>query len=352
MNTNKEYVDATIKVLHDNPEWENIYERYATELENNKEKYKKNSSCFRVKSPLVVYSSIGKVKTEVGTSRFDLRYAGQSVGEICVNTNNPKGNPHVKLNVSKAQSDYARDKFDFNESIEIKGKDWESSQEAKAFRHFYSQLESTNLTKIKSPEHRIESYLLQEFSKKTRADNKKLCNIQPVRLGGKFFQLTTPLKASTHVPTISLDSSKKGAKEGAAGGGIDILARVKHANNEHRFAIIELKDENKESESQKVAMFQAITYATFVAHLLRSKSGRKWWNFFRDQENKKPVDNHIHLDVVTLMPLDGKSEEGEMAEIEVPGLNVTLHPYTLYYQVDKDGNPSSFQGTLTEVLQK
>ena len=342
MKTNREYINATIEELQNNPEWESIYDRYANELTINSKRYSEKAKLFQVNRPIVVYSSLGNVKTNSKTATFDLRFAGQSIGRIEVDKDN-----EVKLFVSESQAEYAKENFEFTDSQTLKGVLWKESKEAKRFRQFYYNLESTSSVKIKSKEHRIESMLLKEFSKTSRKE-KLLCNIQPIRLGGKFFQLKTPLKASTHNPNISLTKNKNGA----TGGGVDILARVKHSHVDYRIAIIELKDENKEAESQEAAMFQAMTYATFIAKLLRSKSGVKWYNIFRPSKKDKPLKDNIDIDVVTLMPMDGKSHEGELDTIHIASLDVTLHPYTLYYRSDKDGNPSSFEGTLTDALLK
>jgi hypothetical protein len=346
--TNIEIIRETSKVLLKNKAWEGIYERYAKEIIKNKKKYGSNSRLFQVNSPLLVYSSIGKVISNANTTAYDLRFAGQSVGLIEVNKKK-----EVRLTVSAGQAKYAKEKFGFSESKELKRVDWTHDKDAISFRRFYLNNESTNEVVIKSPEHRIESELLKEFSKETRKEDKHLCNIQPVRLGGKFFQLTTPLKGSTHVPTLSLTENEKGA----TGGGIDILARIKHSAFKSRYAIIELKDENKDNEPQSETMQQALIYATFMAHLFRSKSGKYWWYLMKNKPltddgfNNINVPDHIDLDVITLMP-EGSSGEGDLSTIELKDLNVTLHPYTLYYKTDKKGNPCEFVGTLVGELQK
>jgi hypothetical protein len=272
---------------------------------------------------------------------FDLRFAGQSVGMLRVNKEN-----QVKLLVSDKQAQYAKDHFHFESSKELKGKgaDWRTDKDANSFRLFYYDQKSTEQIAIKSEEHRIENFMLSEFSKQTRKQEKKLCNIQPIRLGGKFFQLTTPLAGSTHEPSFSINE-----KNGATGGGIDILARVKHAPFKSRIAIIELKDENNPNEPQELVMQQALIYATFIAHLLRSKSGEKWWRIFRENYNEGIIPTHLNLDVVSLMP-KGISSEGDLTTIELEELNTSLNLYTLYYTTDNEGNPKEFSGTLKEAL--
>lgn len=335
--TNEEIVTKAKQLLEKEENrqiWEKAYKQYAVGIIKNSSAYKDNAKLFQVNKPLVAYTSISKVTSNGKTTNYDLRFAGQSVGEVLVN------NGEVFLHVSKPQAERAKKDFGFIESKAFKD-EWHS-KDAINFRSFYNTKKSTDKTKVHSKEHRIESFLLKEFSK-TSSENKKLCYIQPVKLGGNFFfQQATPLQASDHKPSFS----------GATGGGIDILARVTHRNGKSRIAIIELKDENKRSESQKDVMTQALTYATFVAYLLRSESGRDWWNIFRENfKEEKDVPEKIDLDVITLMP-EGTSEEGDLAEIRIPEVNATLHLYTLYYTKDANGNPDSFSGTLIKDIKE
>ncbi len=226
------------------------------------------------------------------------------------------------------------------DSDEVK---WDSV-DAKNFRKHFKSVKSSS----HSPEHKIEQFLLSEFSKRTRASKKKLCSIQPVRLGGLFFQMPTPIKASDHNKDI--DYSKQ------YGGGIDILARIKDENNNAKLAIMELKDENKQSEPQKEVMWQALAYATFIAYLLRSKSGTFWWEkVFGFKKGSLLKDKPVEIIVATIMPImrgQEGTEEGELDEIPVNGLNVNLIPRTLYFNKDENenGNPTSFYGTLKDNL--
>ena len=85
------------------------------------------------------------------------------------------------------------------------------SVEAKEFRKYYK----SHPEKQGHQEHKYENQLLVEFFKEH--SDKSLCGIQPVTIGDSdlFFQLTTPLTAST-------SEIKYAPKKG---GGIDILAR-------------------------------------------------------------------------------------------------------------------------------
>lgn len=96
-------------------------------------------------------------------------------------------------------------------------------------------------------------------------------------------------------------------------------------------------------------MFQALAYATFVACLLRSGRGKEWWQILRNSKREADVPEDLHLDVVTLMP-KGNSQEGSLTPIKIDNF-VTLHPYTLYYELNKDETEiKDFTGTLKDDL--
>ena len=49
----------------------------------------------------------------------------------------------------------------------------------------------------------------------------------------------------------------------------------------------------------------------------------------------------------------GDSSEGSLASIEVEQLpNTTFHLYTLYYDVNSEGNPNDLEGTFCEALRE
>lgn len=328
---NSEIVKETSLLLEENCEWKERYANYAKKIDL--DQYARDRKKFRIPSPLNIYSSISRVeKCTKYTTSYDLRYQGQSIGEITVK------NGEVLLNTIE-KKDHNSKYFEYScNSDKVK---W-GSADAKNFRkHFKSYVKSSS----HSPEHKIEQFLLSEFSKRTRASGKKLCSIQPVRLGGLFFQMPTPIKASDHNKDI--DYSKQ------YGGGIDILARIKDENNNAKLAIMELKDQNKPSEPQKEVMWQALAYATFIAYLLRSKSGTFWWEkVFGFKEGSLLKDNPVEIIVATIMPGQKGAEflEGELDEICIKELNVKLIPKTLYFNKDENGNPVSFYGTLKEYL--
>ena len=330
--SNAKVVKITLELLKENREWEKRYAGYAKDILKNENKYREGSKLFKVKRPLYIYSSISKVKSK--KLIYDLRFAGQSVGEIAVKDGD------VTLKVGEKQSLYAFNNFEYSnkEGFSV---EWKSPK-AREYRRVFRERDDK---KTHSKEHRIENWLLAEFGKGTRKKGKMLCNIQPVQLGGKFFQLTTPLSASNHVKLPGYMSER--------GGGIDILARVKHANfgRDNRFAVIELKDENKSEESQAMTLQQSLAYATFLVCLLRSESGNCWWKILRNRDDGSDIPEELHIDVVTLMPgPDYLSQKGDLSDVKIDKMKAILHPYTLYYEEGKDGLPKRFYGTLKEAL--
>lgn len=338
---NVDFVNETLSGLRSDYEWERIYERYANDIALNEDIYKKEARKLKVKHPLVVYSSIGRVENS-SKLVFDIRVSGQSVGNITIDKG---GVPMFKI--KKNQPQYGNKHFEFDDNWLTKCDKWDGGMLSESFKMFYSEEVKGKIPDVGIKEHRVESQMLCDFAKKGGKDDKKLRWIQPVRLGGAFFQFVTPLKASTHQPKV--------LAKGTNGGGIDILARVKHKNEiRFRLAIIELKDGNESREPQKDVMFQALTYATFIASLLRSKkSGRLWWKILRNSNHDADVPKHLHLDVVTLMPGPRKpDEEGCLDDIWIGELNVTFHLYTLYYTLDAQGDIASFSGTLKDDLKE
>ena len=329
MRSNEEIVKLSAQLLKENTKWKVVYSEYAEAIKKNSASYKEYAKKFRKPSSLIVYTSISRLKSSY---EYDLRFGGQSVGTI-------KGKEYEQpsLTVSEDQAKgickiLGREKFSSFNKVS-----WSHDNRAKEFRKLFNEIKPTKNLGLHSKEHRIESKILEEFGKSD--PDKLLRNIQPIRLGGKFFQFITPFRASKHEPAISTSGN---------GGGIDILARVTHKNNERRIAVIELKDENKLSEPQADVMKQALIYATFIAYLLRSESGNTWWNIFEESNN---VPTNLHLDVVTLMP-KGNSNEGSLNEIAIKELNATLHLYTLYYGVNTEGNPNNLEGKFVKTLKK
>lgn len=313
----KETVNEVNNLLTSNEEWVERYAGYTKKINKNKSGYEADRKKFREWLPLYVYTNVGKLL--VGSHEYDLRFFGQSVATIKVSGD-------TVLISTKGKED-SNSKY-FNVKNKLNDVDW-TGTEAKAFREAFKKCEDKE---AKSPEHHVENTLLAEFRKKDRK-TKKLCNIQPVRLSGMFFQMPTPLTAS--------GSEIKYSE--ANGGGIDILSRAKHHDNKTNLCVMEVKDENIGNEPPEKAMKQAISYATFIAQLLRSKSGKEWYNLFGFKGN---VPDQLTIDVAIVMPED-KERNNNFGEKGIKVLeNTYLNLYSLYFKKDTH----DFIGSLKDSL--
>lgn len=192
-------INKTIEILKANSEWQERYEEYLSDIWSNPDKTYKG---FKKPQGLSVYTTVG----DRNTKNYYLRFKGQNVGKVKVGRT---GKVTLQCVVEESTThDIKGCPLKYKEVV-----DWDSA-EATKFRAFFKHLSLE--TKTKSPEHEVENALLQEFRKRIGAE-KVLHNIQPVLLHGNFFQMPTPLKASTHIPSYAEHS----------GGGIDMLARIK-----------------------------------------------------------------------------------------------------------------------------
>lgn len=243
-------------------EWECRYHKYATDILKNMSVITSARKSFHEWDPLKIYLTTSNAKSISKTVRFELRFLGQTVAKLKSDGSRPQLDT----------KDYdVKNLRDFGCTVSLINEFWDDKGAKKFRKHFktLAKPRSTNGNKA-NEEHRIESLLLTEFSKKS-STNKALTGIQPVKIGGIRFPMPTPIKASNH---------KKIEYSGPRGGGIDILTRVGTGGNDTRLCIMELKDENKQSEPPCETIKQAIAYATFIRELLRSKSGHLWWELF------------------------------------------------------------------------
>lgn len=324
-------VNRTLEILKANSEWQERYEGYLSDIWSNPDKINKG---FAKPQGLSIYTTVGDRNIE----NYYLRFKGQNVGKVRVRKTGSVTNVTLKCVVEESTSHNIKGcPLKYKEVV-----DWDSKK-ATQFRAFFKNL-SLDI-KTKSPEHEVENALLEEFRKRIGAE-KVLHNIQPILLHGNFFQMPTPLKASTHIPTYAEHS----------GGGIDMLARIKTKEKGHtRLCVIEIKDENKAVESQKVAMSQAITYATFVAKLLTEQPD--WMEFFMGHKtklnrNSRCLDTY-DIEVVTIMP-EGNTETFQNEILEIPGTYFKLHCHSLYYNPQKflETRDFEFSGTFLDEIKK
>ena len=128
-------IENTLKLLYENPEWDDRYAGYATYIPLELPK------AFKKPQGLSVYSSVSMYKQNT----YDLRFDGQSVGKL-YNQVNPK---KVTLEINEKTNDYFQLRFP-NKKI-----DWNTDPDAKAFRRFFRDKAKEGDVKLKSPEHRV-----------------------------------------------------------------------------------------------------------------------------------------------------------------------------------------------------
>jgi len=260
MTNFKQDCDNTIaqvqKILGLNVEWVDRYAKYAPVILRNSELMCSHKTRFHEWSPLHLHMTVGSAKRHM---EYSLRYRGQDVATLNV------GRENITMSTTRFASTNMRD---FECDIALYKCEWRS-EAAKLFRnHFKKVGRRTNVSQKGNEEHRCESLLLSEFSKK-KSTEKLILNIQPVKLAGiARFQMPTPLKASD---MRNLEYS------GPNGGGIDIISRIGKST---KLCIMEVKDEHIPSEPPAKVIQQGLAYATFIRELLRSKSGEGWWNIF------------------------------------------------------------------------
>lgn len=336
MNAYQDVIAAVRKLLRDNPEWIVRYKHYIDTLAEKKAAgtFSWAQRQFSVPAPFQLYLSLSMAihKCTAKRTAFELRFHGQSVAVLFVDNQKEKT---VSLQVKKAPAVYKvlREKSEadaaYLSSLDPSALyDWHS-EEARNFRRIYAGLERALATNGQShllgqPEHDMESFLLANYAKK-RSDEKEIAYIQPVTMldTSARFQMPTPIKAS---------SVKNGidtlAYAGKSGGGIDILARV-GSGRSTTLAVMELKDENKDSEPPRKVICQAIAYATFLRELLRSEAGEGWWRFFGFGGS---VPKKLTLKAIVVMPLKNQNgtvsrqTETFMQELRIPENTQLLIP--------------------------
>ncbi len=316
-------VNETRELLISNKEWRLRYADYAEKISNNLEVLRKIRQSFRQWKPLMVYLNVSNAKRS-STITLELRYRGQTIADlICKNSCQ-----EVIINSSKYNKNNKRD---FGCDIVLDKEDWKGLK-AREFRKFFKTNPIRENIKNKgNEEHRIESMLLTEFSKKSSND-KTLLNIQPVKIANFRFPMPTPLSASDH---------KKVKYSASYGGGIDLLARIGTGGRATYLCIMELKDENKKSEPPLEALKQSLVYTTFIRELLRSESGLKWWRLFGF---KQDIPKKINLYSVCAMPSNSLNDKSfEDKEIKIDNDIIKLN---YIYFIEEDNIIKNFDTSL------
>jgi len=268
-------------LLKSNTEWRQRYAKYASAILKKHDEIKRKKTLFNERKPLHLYMNVGEAK---GAMRFSLRYLGQDVAKLTVGTD--------KVTIS-TDGFIEKNKRDFGCDVKLDGCEWKN---AKGFRAYFSKNpKRTNDSGKGNEEHRLESLLLTEFTKKSSQD-KHILNIQPVKLANiNRFQMKTPLAASNKKTITYANSS---------GGGIDIISRI-GTGKATKLCIMEVKDKYDPKEPPAIAIKQGLAYATFIRELLRSESGESWWNIFGF---KGKLPEAVEIYVACVMPPPTKNE--------------------------------------------
>lgn len=291
------WAEKVQKKLQDNTDWVGTYEKYAEGIIENEEKMKRYRRKFHVPKPLGCYLTFGN--SVDGTMKYDLRYLGQSVGEIHIK-DDKDANPILVVTDEKVESSNKSFGFDDNDDEKIgaiypKDKEsWSNGEKAKAFRAFYEN--SVDKEKLpRQKEHMVEAKLFQELAKPLGKD-KQLTQIQPIKFGGCFTHMKTAVKASqSNVGKVDVV---------IPGGEIDVFCRRKVSPKESRLTVIEVKDKPERHESFEEAMFQAISYAVFIRELIHTSYGDKWMQIWGI--NSKCTDG-ITINAVVAIPIDNET---------------------------------------------
>lgn len=270
---NLEAIAETIRNwLSQDEGWKERFATHASEMLKKEDYFKRVKKSFHKAKNLNLYTCIADIISKKG---INLRYKGQSVAYL------KERNGILTLFADEKLSQNNADYFDWTEELNCA---WDSPT-AERFRKHFSQ----NLVKKGHVEHRLESMLIEELSKQLAKD-KILCGIQPVRIFNQFaFQMKTALKASDK----EIHKSKQG-------GGIDILARVKQGDNVN-LCVIELKKTApKDERKANIIWAQGVAYAVFLRELLRSKSGKQWFEIFGYSRN---IPKSLIINVCLAAPL-------------------------------------------------
>ena len=320
----KECEDTILKVqelLKRNGEWEARYLKYAKAINNNIDKIKENKKKFHEWPPLYLYMNLSAAKSHI---TFSLRYRGQDVAKLKVGKD--------KITIS-TKGFNKKNERDFECKVQLKDVEWRSAGASKFRSYFSGCPKRTKNSGKENEEHRLESLLLTELSKKS-SKSKILFNIQPVRLARiARFPMPTPLGASN---MKNLEYSKQSR------GGIDILSRI-GTGKTTKLCIMELKDENVKKEPPAKAIKQGLAYASFIRELLRSNSGQEWWKIFGF---KGKLPKQIELYVACVMPSTDNNDKSFAGKI-IKNIQDSFHLHYIYFR-EKDNKVIAIMTSLKQ----
>lgn len=299
----REAINKTEKELNNNKNlgWEKQYRDYAEKMLINQDEKSELRKKIHECEPFKYYLTVGKAKNGRKNLELSVRYSGQEIADMYINERD------IKIDTTKYDE---KNKRDFECDISLKKANW-NSNEAKLFREYFKINKPIRIDgKRKNEEHRIESALLTEFSKKCSND-KLLCGIQPITFAGVRLPMPTAISAS--------DIIKFG------GGHIDILART----TGRKITVIELKDENVDKEPIEKVLTQATAYSIFLLNLLRSDYGKQWYEIFGF---KGDIPKTLVIRVCAAMPVKKDGSYDKFDSFEIKYKNDILEYHWLYFE--------------------
>ena len=290
---------------------------WLTQIIKNKEPIQDNRAKFHQWDPLRIYLSV----TDARIGQFSVRFLGQEVAKIRIQ------NDVAFLVITKKHKKTNEDYFKYE--LEQGKYPWVGT-EAKQFRAYFKKLDYKKIEvgspkhRI-SPEHRLESNLIQEMLKKDRNKfGKNLKNIQPVTIEGMPFQMPSPISASKGSP-------EKGH------GHIDILAR-RGRGRQVRISVWELKGPHGKIDH---VIEQVYIYTVVLLYMLRSGSGKDWYKLFGFKEFPSKLEIEAVIAVSVKKEEDCIKKFQEFIDKNSSCMNVngdTIKLFMGLYDLDEQGS--------------
>ena len=135
-------------------------------------------------------------------------------------------------------------------------------------------------------------------------------------------------------------------------GGIDIFTRVQTKDRLWHPCIIELKDENTESEPARKVIKQALAYTVFIRELLRDTNAGadEWWKLFNMGRPLPRLNESLELFAVCMMPKPmGEDTDIDTSfggeRVEIDGDAVHLH-YIYYSENEPNVISDEYESSL------
>lgn len=247
------------------------------------------SAQFHRRKPFRIYSTVSKASGR--HVEFSVRFRGQEVATLMT----PDSGPQLHVSASMKRTN----ERDFGVRSPVGTFGW-SGAEARAFRGAFDNALNNGAGAPHSPEHEIESRMLEHMQGAKGRFAGTLEGIQPVTLAGFPFQCPLPLSTSAGTPK-------------ATRGNMDILAR-------HR-GTLSLWELKRPGETAK-AVPQVYAYAVSLARMLRGERGGDWFRLFGFN---RALPETLTLEAVVAVTGDQQRKvEGQVAQLLAAGNPLAL----------------------------